>query len=122
MGMPATVVFALPPFDTGQYAGCEFHMASGDATLLVRIDEADPVTIAFRKVRWHRFTAPPNCEAAWIREAYFRLVEVSRSEALDAFVATERSPIKAYRELHHFRIFLDETGCHEVFAEAAQLR
>jgi hypothetical protein len=120
--MPGTVVLELPPFDTGQYAGCEFHMGAGDATLLVRIDEAGPGTIAFRKVRWHRFTAQPNCEAAWMRAAYLRLVEVSAREALDAFVGTDRSPVKAYGQLHHFRIFLDETGCHEVFAEAAQLR
>ncbi len=25
---------------------------------------------------------------------------------------------KAYTQLHHFRIFLDEHGCHELFAQA----
>jgi hypothetical protein len=60
----------------------------------------------------------PNCDAELITSAYFRLVEVTESCALSSFVEGDRAPRKAYTELHHYRIFLDETGCHELFAES----
>lgn len=34
-------------------------------------------------------------------------------------LGSDKSPLKAYKELHHYCIFLDETGCHEFFAESA---
>lgn len=41
-----------------------------------------------------------------------------RPPKLLAFVAADTASAKAYSELHHYRIFLDETGCHEVFAQS----
>lgn len=115
--MNSTVVYELPPFDTGQYESCEFVMRAGGASLIVRVAELGAVSISFHRVRWHQFIALPNCAPAVINEAYFRLVEVE-SPAIAAFIAADHSTRKAYSRLRHYRIFLDETGCHEVFAES----
>jgi hypothetical protein len=117
--MPTKVVLELPQFDTGQYERCEFLMSGGDATLTIHIAELGPVVIQFRRARWHQFTALYNCNAEIIRDAYFKLIEIVDSPALGAYVANDRASVKAYKELHHYQIFLDETGCHEVFAEVA---
>ena len=115
--MNSTVVYELPPFDTGQYESSEFHMRSGGASLLIRITELGSFTISFRRVRWHQFTALPNCKPEVTQQSYFRLSEVSSSQLAD-FIDADKSPNRAYSELHHYRIFLDETGCHELFAES----
>lgn len=112
-------IIELPEFDTGQYEGCEFHMVGGDASLLLHLAEVPDFEIRFTRLRWHRYTQLHSCEASWVGEAYFRLVEVQPSELLDSFINSDRSSQKPYKELHHFRIFLDETGCHEFFAEGA---
>jgi len=117
--MKADLVIELPKFDTGQYEDCEFAMSGGDATLTLRFSELPAFTIRFSRVRWHQFTALPNCGVEMISGAYFRLVEVTDSAELAAFLQGDRSPRRAYNELHHYRIFLDETGCHEVFAQSA---
>jgi hypothetical protein len=57
-----------------------------------------------------------------VKSAYFQLVEVIESRALFSFIDNDRAPRRAYKELHHFRIFLDETGCYELFAESASAR
>lgn len=113
-------VLELPPFDTGQYERCEFNMAGGDATLKIILVESPAFAIAFRRVRWHRYTQLHNCPASWVQQAYFRLVEIPPQEALAQYVLADTSAVKPYGELHHYRIFLDETGCHEVFSEAAR--
>ena len=118
--MIPSAVLELPPFDTGQYEGCEFNMARGNATLTVHLAELPAFAIEFHRVRWHRYTQLHNCPASWVQQAYFRLVEVPPSEALSQYVAADTSVAKPYAELHHYRIFLDETGCHEVFAESAR--
>jgi hypothetical protein len=115
-------VAELPKFDTGQYEGCEFVMSGGDARLTLRFSELPSFEISFYRVRWHQFIALPNCDAEIIKGAYFRLVELADSRDLLAFIQSDRAPTRAYRELHHYRIFLDETGCHEVFAESASAR
>ena len=49
------------------------------------------------------------------------VVSGPRDEVCDdicAFTSADNSSTKAYSELHHYRIFLAETGCHEVFAES----
>jgi hypothetical protein len=109
----------LPKFDTGQYEGCEFSISGGDAKLTIRFAELPPFGINFYRTRWHQFTALPNCDAELVKSAYFRLVEVMESRALSSFVDGDRASRKAYKELHHYRIFLAETGCHELFAESA---
>jgi hypothetical protein len=112
-------VAELPRFDTGQYTGCEFSISGGDARLTLRFAELPPFEIKFHRARWHQFTALPNCDAESVKSAYFRLVEVMESSALSIFIDGDRAPKRAYKELHHYRIFLDETGCHELFAESA---
>jgi hypothetical protein len=116
--MTTELIIDLPEFDTGQYEGCEFIMSSGDAKLTLRFSELPAFGVKFSRARWHQFTALPNCSVEMIKSAYFRLVELKYSSALAAFIAGDRSPRRAYKELHHYRIFLDETGCHEVFAES----
>lgn len=109
----------LPEFDTGQYESHEFHMNEADAYLLLKITDLPDFKIQFLRVRWHQYTQLSNCDPAWIKEAYFRLVEVSPNERLRQYVADDRATIRPYGELFHYRIFLDESGCHEVFAEDA---
>ena len=116
--MPHQTIFDFPQFDIGQYNECEFHMVGADATLVVRVTGLPPISLKFHNVRWHRFTQLYNCEAEWIEQAYFRLVEVPSTEGLEAYIRLDMSSAKPYGELHHYRIFLDETGCHEVFAES----
>lgn len=118
--MKTELIIELPKFDTGQYEDCEFTMSRGDATLTLHFSELPAFGINFSRIRWHRFTALPNCTAEMTEGAYFRLVEVQDSTALTAFIREDRAIAKAYRELHHYRIFLDETGCHELFAQSAR--
>jgi hypothetical protein len=121
--MPETsvIVIRLPSFDTGAYEDSEFLMSRGDATLTIHVAKMQPVTINFSRVRWHEFTALYNCTAEQIAHAYFAVAEISGSNSLAAFIANDRAAAKAYRELHHYRIFLDETGCHELYAEGCTL-
>ena len=111
----------LPEFDTGEYEGSQFLITGGSATLTISIANQQPFVIQFSRIRWHQFTAMYNCTADMIKDAYFRLHEVVPSTRLNKFLASDTAVSKAYRELHHYRIFLDETGCHEVFAESARV-
>jgi hypothetical protein len=114
------VVHELPKFDTGRYAESEYLMRDGSSSLTIHVAGFPDISISFPRTRWHRFTALHVCSPAWITEAYFRLVEVPPSEGLAAFLAADKQSRGAYKELHHYRIFLDETGCHEVYAESFQ--
>jgi hypothetical protein len=117
--MTTKPIIELPEFDTGQYEDCEFIMSGGDARLTVLLSGLSAFKIGFSRVRWHQFTALPNCSAEMIEGAYFRLVELRNSSALAEFIGGDTATAKAYRELHHYRIFLEETGCHELFAQSA---
>jgi hypothetical protein len=117
--MPATVAIELSPFDTGRYEGCELTLADGSAALTLRVAGLAPLSIRFNRVRWHQFTALPNCTPEMVGDAYFRVVEYPDSAAVANFIRQDRAGAKAYAKLSHYRIFLDETGCHEFFAESA---
>jgi hypothetical protein len=119
--MVVTEIYKLLPFDTGRYEGHEFLMANGNATLAVHVAELSPVKIQFERIRWHEFTALYNCSPVQVSSAYFELVELVQSKRLIEYVGNDRATAKAYRELHHYQIFLDESGCHEVFAQSWQL-
>ena len=94
-------------------------MEGGNSCLIVYVTGLPtPISITFLKTRWHQFTSKYACPASWVHEAYFRVVEVPSTEALDRFLIADRARVKPYKELHHYRVFLDETGCHEVFAES----
>jgi hypothetical protein len=97
----ASVVLVLPPFDTGQYQGCEFLMSGGDAVLTLLFVEIARIQIRFSRVRWHEFAAVYNCSLEQVKDAYFRLVEVEDSQRLNEFLRGDRAPKRAYRELHH---------------------
>ena len=94
-------------------------IAQGNAVLTVHVTDRSPLAIRFSRVRWHQFTALPNCTEEMVGDAYFRVVEYLNSPAVADFIQQDRATCKAYTTLHHYRIFLDETGCHEVFAESA---
>ncbi|MYM73821.1 hypothetical protein GTP56_16645 [Duganella sp. FT134W] len=115
-------IFELPEFDTGQYEGSELHMVDGNAALVLHVAELPLLEMRFTNVRWHRYTQLYCCETSWIAHAYFKLIEVSPLEELARFLQSDRSTRRAYKQLHHFRIFLDETGCYEFFAETAAFR
>ena len=121
MKEPSEIVISLPAFDTGRYAGSEFLMSGGDADLTIHVEGLRSIKIRFSRVRWHQFTAVYNCTAEQIKSAYFAVAEIRQSNSLAAYIANDSASAKAYRELHHYRIFLDETGCHEVYAERCGL-
>jgi hypothetical protein len=112
-------ILTVPWFDTGEYEGCDFAMSNGNAVLTIRAASIPQFSIQFKKVRWHQFTAKYNCTDEHIENCYFALAEVAPSRALQSFLSQDKASAKASEELHHFRIFLDETGCHELFAESA---
>lgn len=117
--MAAITVIEPPEFDTGQYEGCDFLMSGGGASLTLKLAEMENFSIRFGRVRWHQFTALPNCTTEMIQDAYFRLVEYKDSLNVAMFIRGDKSGGTAYAKLNHYRIFLDETGCHEVYAESA---
>jgi hypothetical protein len=119
--VPIIVVSEFPPFDTGQFVGAEFHMVGGDARLEVHIAGETDVLVTFKRIRWHEFTAWYNCSSEQVSGSYFKLTEVSPSQALAKYISADQASSKAYSELHHYRVFLDEHGCHEVFAQSASL-
>lgn len=114
------VVFELPDFDTGEYEDCEFCMKGDDAFLAIKIFNQPLLEIKFRKVRWHQFTSLYLCDVDWIKDCYFRLVDVGLTQELHEHIHKDPSP--PYKSLHHYRIFLDETGCHEVFSESWEIK
>ncbi|RQO54464.1 hypothetical protein DBR47_22730 [Paucibacter sp. KBW04] len=109
----------LPSFDTGEYEASELHMSEGKAVLRVHIAGREPVQIAFACVRWHRFTSLYACPAEWISGYYFKVGVVGNSRELAEHLEADQASVKPYKQLHHFRIFLDKTGCHEFLAESA---
>jgi hypothetical protein len=116
--MGIALIYGFPPFDTGEFEDAAFFMADGDAKLVISVARQDDIVLHFKRARWHEFTALYNCTAEQVKSAYFKLVEVKGSESVARYVASDRASAKAYRELHHFRVFLDEHGCHELFAES----
>lgn len=117
--MGIVLVYDFPAFDTGQFEGAAFSMAKGDAELVISVAEHDDIVLRFKRVRWHQFTALYNCTPEQVKSAYFKLVELKDSQSVAKYVSEDRASARAYRELHHFRVFLDEHGCHELFAESA---
>ena len=117
--MKIALVYDFPAFDTGQFEGASFSMAKGDAELVISVAERGDIVLRFRRARWHQFTALYNCTPEQVESAYFKLVEVKDSQSVAKYVGKDSAGAKAYRELHHFRVFLDEHGCHELFAESA---
>jgi hypothetical protein len=119
--VPISTVAEFPPFDTGQFENAEFHMSEGDAQLVVHVAGADDVIVTFGRIRWHEFTAMYNCSSEQVQGSYFKLTEVVASPVLASYIAADRASTKANKELHHYRVFLDEHGCHEVFSQSANL-
>ncbi len=115
------MIITLPKFDTGQYEGCDFLMTQSSARLVIKFSEIPNVSINFDRVRWHQFTALPNCSLEMIQGAYSKLIEVNNSLELRQFLDQDRSIRKAYDHLSHYRIFLEDTGCHEIFAQQVSL-
>ena len=111
------VVLEFPPFDTGRFEAATFLLRNNNGELTVDVEGRDPIIVEFSQVRWHQFTAMYNCTPEQI-EAYFEVVEVTPSDVLTDYLESDLASVKAYSALHHYRIYLDEHGCHEVFAES----
>ena len=93
-------------------------MTGGDAVLTIHVSGIPSIKLHFARVRWHQFTALYNCTPEQINGAYFAVAETLHSRSLAAYIANDKAGAKAYRELHHYRVFLDETGCHELYAQS----
>jgi hypothetical protein len=48
------------------------------------------------------------------------LAVVPHSAELRAHLQADQATVKPYDHLQHYRIFLDETGCHEFLAQEAR--
>ena len=96
-------------------------MSRGDAHLVVHVAGEEDVAVTFKRIRWHEFTALYNCSSEQVSGSYFKLTEVESSPELAKYVASDKAAARAYKDLHHYRIFLDEHGCHEVFAQSASV-
>ena len=112
-------IVKLGEFDTGLCSGCEFNHSGGDGWLTIHVDDIGNKTIKFKRIRFFNFTAMPNCTPEMIT-AYFELVDLGDTKELASFIANDQSFVKAYDSLKHFRIYLDETGCYDIFAEHAE--
>jgi hypothetical protein len=112
-------IVELGDFDTGLYSGCEFNHSDGNGWLTIHVDKIGNKTINFKTVRFFKFTALPNCTPEMIN-AYFMLVDLGATNELNQFISNDQSSTKPYKGLKHFRIFLDETGCYDIFAEHAE--
>lgn len=110
----------LGEFDTGLYSGCEFGHGAGSAWLTIHVDEYGNKTIAFQKVRFYKFTSLYNCTPQMIK-AYFNLFDLGNTDELLEYKKNDMAKLKPYSDLKHFRIFLDETGCYDIFAESAKI-
>lgn len=111
------IVLELPEFDTGLYEGCNFSQNGANAVLQININEVGDQFVNFEKVRSFKFTALPNCTTQMIT-AYFKVVDCGSTNDLTKFVASNSFDKLMDRSLKHYMIFLDETGCYEVFAHA----
>ncbi|GLX84528.1 hypothetical protein tloyanaT_07800 [Thalassotalea loyana] len=109
-------VLELPEFDTGLYDGCHFLHSGVNAELNIRINEVGTRVFTFEKVRSYKFTALPNCTAQMI-SAYFKIVDCGSTKSLGEFKASNSFDNRMDSSLKHYMIFLDETGCYEVYAE-----
>jgi hypothetical protein len=117
--MGIALVYDFPTFDTGSFEAAVFSMAKGDAELVISVAEHDDIVLHFKRARWHQFTALYNCTPEQVKSAYFKVVELENSPQVAQYVADDRAVSRAYKGLHHFRVFLAEHGCHELFAESA---
>lgn len=110
----------LGDFDTGLYSEAKFHTEGKQALLTVKINEIGNKFIKFYRVKYHQFTALHHCDESMI-EAYFKVIELPKSKELKKFLNKGNSGYPS-ENLKHFRIFLDETGCFDIFAESAALQ
>jgi hypothetical protein len=119
--MATMTLQTLPPFDSGSLNGTEFSICEGDAAVVWKVEGRAPIRLDFRRVRWHEFTAVYNCTPEQVA-AHSRLVEITNSSWAADFIAQDRASVRAYRTLRHYRIFIEEHGCHELLAESHAAR
>lgn len=113
-------IYDLPEFDTGLYEGCSFGQSGLNAFLTVNVVELGDLTISFQGVRYYQFTSLYCCSPEMVK-AYFKLVEVEKSRELKSFLKRDRSSNFSSQGIRHYRIFLDETGCYDVFSESCKV-
>jgi len=108
-------IIELPEFDTGLYETCEFLHSEGNSVLKIIVNEIGTLYVLFQHVRFFKFTALPNCTPSMI-SAYFKVVDCGSTPELHSFREQNSFNHKMDLSLKHYMIFLDETGCYEVFA------
>ena len=114
MNMDVSLICDFHPRDTGLFGRSDFTMAGGNAELKLFFGEHGDISLMFNGILWHEFTTLYYCSLEQISSAYFRLVEVKKSERLNSYLASKRAKVF----VHHYRVFLDDHGCHEVLAES----
>lgn len=108
-----TVVRWRLPFKSQEMRGGPQVVQEPDE-LLLRLDYElasgayDWMQIRFEGASAHRFTPLPSCTSEQLH-AYDRLVEVLDSEWLSGLANLSGAA-------RHFRLFLDDIGCHEIAA------
>ncbi|MDM3870500.1 hypothetical protein QSV34_03920 [Porticoccus sp. W117] len=112
------VEIELGEFDTGLYSGYEFNQSEGRAWLTIHVDEVGNKTIEFEGVRYHQFTELYACSFEMV-DAYFKLVNLGQTQQLVNYLKIIESRCDSARDVTHFRIFLDESGCFDIYASSA---
>lgn len=119
VGPAMKTVVRLPQFDTGQYNGATLTH-NGDAILAIDIIELGCLRLHFVRCRYIQFTALYNCSSDMVK-SYFCVDDLGESADLSRYVLGDIASKKAYKSLSHYRIFLDETGCYDIYSESVAL-
>jgi hypothetical protein len=74
--------------------------------------------LRFLRVRAYRYRAEGHCTIWHIHDAYDTLVEVEDSEWVAELLADEATGTEW--DIHHFLIYIDDSGAYEVAAEGVE--
>jgi hypothetical protein len=118
MAISVVPVILLPTMDSERFERCSFALQDRVSLLTVYLSGLPPFLIHFHQLRWHRCTPHAECVPALIQGCDMAVAEVRDSPALRHYVQKHAVPAKDAAQLHHFRIYIGQGGCHEAFARS----
>jgi hypothetical protein len=74
--------------------------------------------LRFLAVRAHRHRAENHCTSWHVEGAYDTLIEIEGSEWVAELRALSMARKMGDREMHHYMIYLDSSGCYEIVAQS----
>jgi hypothetical protein len=119
--------YTIPEPSTATHSASDKLNADG-STLTLRYDydryrDHDLVGVfrsglRFQDVRAYRFRAESHCTLWHIRDVYDTLVEIEDSDWVEELRALSKRVTQRSREIHHYMIYLDSSGCYEIAARS----